>query len=341
MPRSGRTLTRARERSTAVRHPTLEEAIDRFLADREAAGHSPKYLTHLKVTLADFARFIQQTRRTPTVATLTTETFQAFVTWLKETPLARTYRGTTRRTLAGVHGHMRDLRTWVRFLAEEEYITWRVKVPLPKIPRRFYPVLTREELATLYALPLLSGKGEANIRNRAIFALLLDTGICLAKCANLTPGAIKYGTHIEVIGKGDKERVVPFGPQVGELLDAWLEVRQRLDPGPADTLFLLTDHGIGQMIERLADRTGIAVYPHKLRHTACTLMLMRGMDLHSVSRVMGHVSLVTTQGYISQLPEDLRAKHAPASPFLAMQEEIDRRAPQPVRRRRKLTEDAA
>ncbi len=55
------------------------------------------------------------------------------------------------------------------------------------------------------------------------------------------------------------------------------------------------------------------MFPHKMRHTACTLMLMRGMDLFTVSKIMGHTSVLTTQGYLSLLPEDLQAKHATAS----------------------------
>lgn len=335
MRRSGRNLTRSRERETPVPAMRLSQAKELFLADRNASGLSAKYVLHLTVTFKDFADFLTATRRAQTVAILTTETLQAFAAWLKAKP-RQLWRGSTERSANGIHGHMRDMRTMIRFLTEEGIINWRVKVPLPKVPKLLYPILSRAELAELYQSPMLAGKGETSLRNRTIFALLLDTGIRLAECAGLKPVDIKGRTHIQVTGKGDKQRYVPFGPQVGELLQQWLVVRETLEPLPEDSLFLLTDHGIGQVIERLSDKTEIIIFPHKIRHTACTLMLMRGMDLHSVSMLMGHTSISTTQTYLSLLPEDLQAKHAPASPFLAMQETIDQQVPEAPRKRRRL-----
>ena len=322
---------------------TLDAAQTRFLAGHTARNHSEKHLSHYRATFKDLDRFLTATRRPKTTGVLTTDVMEAFVSWLKDTPLQRPYRGTTRRSIVGIYGHMKDLRAFVRWCAEEDLIDWRVSVPLPKLPKHFYPILSREELATLYESRVLAGQSELAIRNRAIFALLLDTGIRLSECANLTPEDIKYGSHLHVTGKGDRQRVCPFSPEVGALLDRWLAIRATLSPQAGATLFLLLPHGIGQVIERLSEVSGIDVFPHKMRHTACTLMLMRGMDLFTVSKIMGHTSVLTTQGYLSLLPEDLQAKHATASPFAALQETLSARqvAPSPIQRRLKRRESAA
>ncbi len=343
MAHSGRRLTRTRSREETPMAQSLSQAQGRFLDHHTALNHSPKQLTHYRITFADFARFLEATRRKAVLETLTSENLQAFSSWLKAQP-RRSYRGSTQRSMIGVHGHMKDLRAFVRWCADEErgLITWKVTVPMPKVPRRLFPILTEVELATLWRCPLLSGKSEGNIRNRAIFGLLLDTGIRLGEAGRLAPADVIAGSHIRVIGKGDKQRLAPFTHEVRQLLDDWAKVRAVLEPQPDDPLFLLTAHGIDQMIGRLARSTGIAVHPHKIRHTACTLMLKRGMDLHTVSRIMGHTDLATTQSYLSLLPEDLTAKHAAASPFHALQAQLATMAPPPPPpRKRRLRERAA
>jgi site-specific recombinase XerD len=96
------------------------------------------------------------------------------------------------------------------------------------------------------------------------------------------------------------------------------------------------------MLGRRARATGIEVFPHKTRHTACTLMLKRGMDLHTVSQIMGHTQLSTTQAYLSLTPADIAAKHAAASPFLALQAQLADEAPTPPPpRKRRLRERVA
>src|SRR5207248_8386327 len=83
-------------------------------------NHSPKQLTHYQLTFRDFDRFLEETRRPATLAAITTQTFEAFIEHLKDTPLARPYRGTTQRSIVGVHGHMKDLRAFVRGLSDEQ-----------------------------------------------------------------------------------------------------------------------------------------------------------------------------------------------------------------------------
>jgi site-specific recombinase XerD len=85
------------------------------------------------------------------------------------------------------------------------------------------------------------------------------------------------------------------------------------------TLFQFTAHGVQRVIERLSDRTRVAVFPHKVRHAAASLMRRRGVDIYAVKTILGHQSFQTTEAYLALCPEDIRAKHQVGSPFLTLQ----------------------
>ena len=318
-----------------MQHLALEEAQRRFLAYHEALNHSPKQLAHYGLTFRDFARFLVATRRPATVAALTSEAAQGFVAWLKATPLPRPYRGTTERAIVGIHGHMKDLRAFVRWCAEEELIDRKVRVPLPKLPETFFPTLTDEELVMIFSCQGLTGRSDYAVRNRALFALLLDTGIRLGELAGLTPGDVVARQGVRVIGKGSKERFAPFTEGVAAYLDAWLAVRARFEPAGDEPLFLLTRAGITTLIKRIAHATGIHLFAHKMRHTAATHLVRQNVDLHTVRKILGHTQLATTERYLSMTHADLQAKHAAGSPFASVLARLEREsAPAPRKRHR-------
>ena len=298
--------------------PTLAQAQERFLAHHRARNHSRKQLEHYAVTFRDFGRFLDATGRPRELASLTTPSFEAFAAYLKETPLPRPYRGTTRRSIVGVHGHLKDLRAFVRWLTEEELIDWRVRVPLPKLPKRLFPILDDDELVALFHAPSVAGKSEYAVRNRALLALLLDTGVRLGELAGLTPPDVLHGQYLRVVGKGDKERIVPFRHEAARLLADWLKARSALGATDAEPLFLLKYNGIKMLIRRLKRETGIDVFPHKIRHTTATKLVRAKVDLHSVKELLGHTQISTTEGYLSLSAEDLAAKHAEGSPFASI-----------------------
>jgi integrase/recombinase XerC len=323
-----------------VEHISLAEAQRRFFAYQEGENHSPKQLAHYRQTFKDFDRFLAARRLPRDVGALTSETLQEFVTWLKETPLVRPYRGTTRCSLAGVAGHLKDLRAFVRWCADEErgLVTWKVTVPRPKVPDTFFPVLSDEELLRVWRSKRLVGDQEFQVRNRALIALFLDTGLRLGELAGLTPGDI-HGSgslrFVHVLGKGGRERLVPFTPPVGAMLDAWLAIRSLLDTD-RDTIFLLEPRGIQILIRRIWLETGVHVFAHKIRHSAATNMILGGADPFTVKDILGHTQIATTLRYVSMDPKDIAAKHAAASPFLRLLDSIAQAATLPSPQRRML-----
>ena len=310
---------------------TLAEAEVRYLAYHRSHNHSAKTLEHYRETLADFRRFLAETGRPADLSALTAATLQAFHAWLVETPIRKTWRSSTRRSPHGVQGRMKDLRAFVRWLADEGLLDRPPKVAVPKVPQHLFPVFSDAELVALFSCRHLTARGDQGVRNRALVALLLDIGIRLGELVALEPRDVWLDDQlVKVTGKGDKSRLVPVSTGVAGHLREWLAIRG----GEAGPLFWLTRDGVKMLLRRIRAETGLEIFPHKLRHTAATKLVRSDLDLHSVKRILGHAQLATVEAYLSLSNEDLKAKHAAASPFESIRSQLPSEQPKrPARRR--------
>lgn len=242
----------------------------------------------------------------PDLAALTNARLAEFATWLRETP-TRPRRGGRQRSIWGVHGALKDVKIFFRWLVEEEHLAKAPKVPVPRLPQRLYPILSEDDLKRIFASRHVAGPGEMSVRNRALLAVLLDTGIRRAEAARITLAdlAVKDGS-ILIRGKGNKERLVYCSAGAAESLRRWLVIR-----GDGEgSLVWLKDSGIRMVFKRIQDDTGLPVLtPHQLRHTALTMLVKQNVDLHTVKRIAGHASVTTTESYVALAGEDVRAKH--------------------------------
>jgi integrase/recombinase XerC len=161
----------------------------------------------------------------------------------------------------------------------------------------------------------MTGRSGLATCNRA----MLDTGLRREEVASLTLDSLdRRNCLLTVVGKGDKERRVPYSTGVARLLDEWIS-RRGTEDGPP---FWLTGAGIKMLFRRIQEDVGLErLHPHQLRHQATTMMARSNADLASVRRILGHTDISTTSRYLSMSDADLRAKHAVASPFesLALQ----------------------
>jgi len=168
------------------------------------------------------------------------------------------------------------------------------------------------------------------IRDRAVAELLYATGIRVSELCQLDLDDVDRSRWtVRVLGKGRKERVVPYGHPADQALGAWLEVRPTLrQPDSGAALFLGARGGridprvVRAAVHRLARGAGVSdLAPHGLRHTAATHVLEGGADLRSVQELLGHASLATTQRYTHVSVERLRATFALAHPRAAPPDE--------------------
>jgi integrase/recombinase XerC len=306
----------------------LDDLIAHFTAAQRVRHLSPKTIEHYRSTFLDFDRFLAATDRPRTSASLDSATLQAFSQWLVDTP-TRAWRRETTRSISSVHARLRDLRAFTRWLAEEELIRRAPKIVLPKLVDEEFRVLSSEDLARLFACHHLTAPGPQAVRNRALFALMLDTGLRRSEVAGIEIAHLDLDDHLVVVrGKGRKVRRVPFSTGVASYLGAWVAIRGEEE----GTLFWLTSNGIYSLFQRINRETGLELHPHALRHTAATMLVRANTDLHTVKRILGHSQLSTTEQYLSLSTADLQAKHAAGSPFEQMRNELA--TPEPIKRKR-------
>ena len=196
----------------------------------------------------------------------------------------------------------------------------------PKVARALPAVLRQEEAASLLDTALLRADDAdpEHIRDRAVLELMYATGIRVGECVGLDVSAVNRADRtVRVMGKGRKERVVPFGSPASGALDAWFEVRHRLVNEKSGGALFLGARG-GRMDQRMV-RTVLQrllrhlpdvpeISPHGLRHSAATHVLEGGADLRYVQELLGHASLATTQLYTHVSFDRLRQAFEQAHP---------------------------
>jgi integrase/recombinase XerC len=303
---------------------TWDEAIARYVrhlvSDR---GYSEHTVRAYQGDLDDLARFAELTgAEDPATANL-----ELLRDWLWRGSGAGLAKSTLGRRAAAARGFTRWLVATGVSAADAGA---RLKAPRPDqhLPR----VLTRPQIdGILDSLAVRAASGDAvAVRDLAIVELLYATAIRVSELAGLRVGDIdRSRLTLRVLGKGSKERVVPFGVPAAQALDAYLaRSRQELLAGRPDGS---PDHGrvfVGPRGRPVSTR---AVYelvagllaevpgsgpsgPHALRHTAATHLLDGGADLRAVQELLGHASLSTTQIYTHVSAERLKQTYATAHP---------------------------
>jgi len=296
----------------------LAEAQEKYLASHQARNSSALTLKHYRSTFRDFERYLAEAKQPRDLRSLSTDCVRGFGKWLKETP-TRGWRGTTIRSPQGIHARLRDIRSFARWLEAEELINRAPRVELPKLPQEEFPVLSDAEVTALFSCEHLAARGDQAVRNRALIALMIDTGLRRSEVASVELADVDLADQLILVrGKGNKQRRVPFSTGVLDLLKKWLAIRGD-EPG---TLFWLTSTGIYSLFQRIQKETGLAIHPHLLRHQAASMMVRNNADIYSVKRVLGHASVTTTERYVTQNYADLKAKHAAASPFESLREAL-------------------
>jgi integrase/recombinase XerD len=176
----------------------------------------------------------------------------------------------------------------------------------PRRPRTVPRTLSPAESERL--IEAAAGVTPRAMRDRALAELLYGAGLRVSEAVGLVRGAVDLENRlVRVLGKGDKERIVPLGRPAVEALRRYLALgRPHLDRRHRPELFLnarggpLTRAGAFLVLRRLAERAGLdpaRVHPHLLRHSFATHLLEGGADLRSVQELLGHADLSTTERY--------------------------------------------
>ena len=308
---------------------SLVDLTAQYLDHHRAYGRSPNTIRHYQDSFRLFDLFLAERELAADARALSTATLRAFAGWLRERPLEAPRLGRTTRSEAGIHGVMKDLRAFLRWLNKEGLLLTHVEVPVPKLPQHLFPVLTHEEMERVWQCSYLTGRSSMAIRNRALLGLMLDTGIRRAEVCGLTLKDIDFDQQlVKVTGKGNKQRLVPFVAPVKKLLLEWIAYRGD-DDGP---LFWLKPAGLRMVFRRIQTECDLPrFHPHLLRHQAATEMVRNNIEGNRLQIILGHSSYQTTQRYLSLSQRDVQEGHAAASPFNSL---IRLDPPEATKRRR-------
>jgi integrase/recombinase XerD len=195
-----------------------------------------------------------------------------------------------------------------RFLLIEGFIKEDITglIEFPRMSKKLPHVLSLREINLL--LDKANFKSNLGLRDQAILELLYATGLRVSELIYLKIDDINMENRmLKCLGKGSKERIIPFGSKAYQSLRLYLDkVRQKLVKNPnEDILFLnsrgerLSRQGIFYLVKKYVRKAGIEkkVTPHTLRHTLATHLLENGADLRSVQEMLGHSDISTTQIY--------------------------------------------
>ena len=305
-------------------HIRLEKLVEEYLMVCRTEGKTLKTLHGYREKLSRFCRWLDGW-----LEDFTLSNARAYIAELQQ---VQKYEGhpftpTQNKGLASqtVKGHAVVLKGFATWLWEEEYTPTNVleRMKPPKAARKLIEILSVGEVSQLLkAIKLYTITG---CRNLAILLLFLDTGIRCAELVGLTMENLFLEDRcIKVMGKGMKERIVPFGDRTARALMRYLNVRP---PAKGHTrVFLnsdggpLTENAIKMVFERLAQKAGIPrLHVHLLRHTMATNYLLSGGSIIKLQRILGHETMDMTRRYVDMVAVQEAITDTKTSPVDGMQ----------------------
>jgi len=224
---------------------------------------------------------------------------RAFITWLNEVGMQA---NTQARVISGI-------KAFFAYLMQENIVDDDPTAMLeaPKVSRKLPDTLNIHEINDL--IDAIDASKPEGMRNKAIIEMLYGCGLRVTELVELRLSNIYAETEfIKVVGKGNKERLVPIGSVALKLLDIYttqIRVHLNIKKGQEDFIFLnrsgsrLSRISVFNLIKSLAEKTGIhkSISPHTLRHSFATHLIEGGADLRAVQEMLGHASITTTEIY--------------------------------------------
>ena len=231
---------------------------------------------------------------------------------------ARVQDGARPRSTARLLSSLRRFYGWL-VRERRRYDDPSAGIEPPRLGRPLPKVLTESQVEALLAAPDLAAPG--GLRDRTMLEVLYATGLRVSELVGLRHDQVNLRQGVvRVVGKGDRERLVPLGDEAVAWLERWLvEGRPQLLAGrslptmfPAPRAAALSRQAFWHTIKRHAHTAGISasISPHTLRHAFATHLLNHGADLRVVQMLLGHADVSTTQIYTHVARERLKELHA-------------------------------
>lgn len=277
-------------------HASVQRFLD-YLRDQRRA--SPRTLVAYQSDLHEFGNFLtgQGTGPASGPETIDRLSVRGFVASLSRRGLAK----------SSVARKLSTVRSFLNHAVRDGRIEQSPAdgLPTPRVPRALPRNLTVDEVFAL--LDRITAPDLASTRDRAVLELLYATGLRVGELVSLDLEDLDLqGRMLRVLGKGGKERLVPFGSKAERALRHWIDQATALRrQGDVQALFLnlrggrLTDRSVRRILDRRLREAAVQAHvsPHALRHSFATHLLGAGADLRAIQELLGHASLSTTQRY--------------------------------------------
>lgn len=296
--------------------PNIEAVLEDFLYYAEfSRGLSAQSIRAYRADLTPLLAELVSIRQ------LTTAVIRAYLG-------KRHQEGAARSSLARLTTSIRQFCRWLvaQGLIDKDP---SARMVTPKPHRHLPEVLSAEQAHELVA-SVAASQSEGNedesgnpvevARNWALIELLYATGMRVSELCDANLADVDFGRGlITVTGKGNKQRVVPFGAPAAEAMKEWISVRSSIAKDH-EALFVgvrggrLNPRQARRVVHRATAAIGADVSPHALRHSAATHLVEGGADLRVVQELLGHSSLATTQIYTHVSADRLREVHKRAHP---------------------------
>ncbi len=289
----------------------IEQFLDYVSLER---GLSPNTRAAYATDLLKFKRFLERRR----VAVLNSVTRTMVLDFL----MAERARG---MGLNSISREFVAIRIWFRFLHEENLLARDVVAAMdsPRLWKVLPTSLSQREVERLLRAP--EGDAPCRQRDRAILETLYATGLRVSEICRLRADDLHFDAgFLRCVGKGEKERLVPFSETCARVLQSYLaSARPRLLGGRAASEVFISRRGaalsrktVWRLVKYYARQAGIEkkISPHTLRHSFATHLLYNGAPLRMIQEMLGHADIATTQIYTHMDQTRLKSLHAQFHP---------------------------
>jgi integrase/recombinase XerC len=291
----------------------VDKALALFLSSLQARGMSPNTLKAYKADISDYLTFLGDSKQ------------ELSLDSLRDWMWRQSEAGATKSTLARKTSSVKAFTAYL-FQRGEIDSDPGLRLRAPKLDRTLPKVASERSLSEVFERLQAAATTDnpSAQRDLCAFELLYATGMRVSELASLDIWDVDFSRRLlKVTGKGNKQRMLPYGEQAAKALDTWIrEGRKKFEIESSPNSVLLTSRGkrvgvrqlYSLVANQLAQTSTGAAGPHTLRHSAATHLLDHGADLRAVQEILGHSSLATTQIYTHVSVERLRDAFEQAHP---------------------------